>query len=43
MKNCIDKSENYDWKKTAIEIEKVYQLLKKIKFNLRESDQNNLI
>ena len=29
MKNCIDKSENYDWKKTAVEIEKVYQLLKK--------------
>mgnify|MGYP001313892567 CR=1 FL=1 len=29
MKNCIDKSKNYDWKKTSIEIEKAYQILKK--------------
>ena len=29
MKNCIDKSKNYDWKNTAIEIEKAYQIFKK--------------
>jgi len=29
MKNCIDKSKNYDWKNTGIEIEKAYQIVVK--------------
>ena len=29
MKNCIDKSKNYDWSKTAVEIEKAYQTVVK--------------
>jgi D-inositol-3-phosphate glycosyltransferase len=29
MKNCIDKSKNYDWKNTVIEIEKAYQIVVK--------------
>src|SRR5210317_887520 len=31
MKNCIDKSKNYDWKNTGIEIEKAYQIVVKNK------------
>ena len=29
MKNCIDKSKNYDWNNTAVEIEKAYQIVVK--------------